>query len=364
MTEKHDEREERTRRSEKPWLDHFNPSLTLGKLAVIAFAIGIGGVGVLLAQNAGGEESLEFSTVGLIGVLFSVAIGGAAIVLAISAIGLGRASEQTMTDRSDESIRLQNEVFKMTTEALQRIESSTGVTEKRIEDIISGNVGDISERVAAGLTSGTFVAGRSKENLEEEIRDSILQEVSEERNDENRQQERSQALKARKAREELIERDHTFRDTVLRGLINSQRFQVERLEGGWFHEPGDEAMDGILTLGGERIGFSVNTTERLEDDIRVEMYAGFINGIGSSIADGLFQQAFLVYDEDMSEDSDHQATIDSARRLIRNDVVSRIHVVFGEPAEVTAKVMSMLESEVPPSAPSAASDSIPSDLKS
>lgn len=85
----------------------------------------------LLARNFFSGQSLTFSTPELINFVLSVLLSGASIFLAITAIALGRFSEQAIINRSDESIRLQNEVFQKTTEALQRIESSTGVTEKR-----------------------------------------------------------------------------------------------------------------------------------------------------------------------------------------------------------------------------------------
>lgn len=128
-------------------------SISYGKLGgfVLVFVVGV--VVTLIFQNAIKIESITFSTVSLVSFLFSVVLAGASIFLAITAIALGKASEQAMIHRSDESIRLQNQIFTKTTDALARIESSTGVTERRVEDIISGRIGNISQRQSAPLTT-------------------------------------------------------------------------------------------------------------------------------------------------------------------------------------------------------------------
>lgn len=82
-------------------------------------------------------------------------------------------------------IRLQNEVFVRTTDALQRIESSTGVTEKRIEDIISGRVGDLSHQIAEIASEGGIRGASKYKELEEAIRETITQSIKQEPSDAN-----------------------------------------------------------------------------------------------------------------------------------------------------------------------------------
>ena len=109
---------------------------------MIVFII-LGIVGDELVRNILKKESIIFSTISLITFSIGIILSGASIVLAITAIMLGKISENAMIQRSDESIKLQTDVFVKTIEALQAIKASTGVTQKRIEDIISGRVGDI-----------------------------------------------------------------------------------------------------------------------------------------------------------------------------------------------------------------------------
>lgn len=144
-------------------------------LIVVVFILGI--IASKLILNGQTGAATTFSTTELIGFVLSVILSAASIVLAIAAITLGKSSEQAVIKRSDESIRLQNEVFIRTTEALQRIEASTGVTEKRIEDIISGRVGAISHEIAELATGKRKGIALNRNELENEIRHSILQGV-------------------------------------------------------------------------------------------------------------------------------------------------------------------------------------------
>ena len=112
-------------------------SISYKQIGVVLFAFALGVIFSLLLSNTQTGNPTTFTTTELIGFVLSVILSGASIVLALSAIALGKISEQSVL-RSDESIRLQNEVFVKTTEALQRIEASSGGIEKRIEDIISG----------------------------------------------------------------------------------------------------------------------------------------------------------------------------------------------------------------------------------
>lgn len=157
----------------------FSISFSLLGGLIIAFLLGFAAHAI--GQNVGSTDTLTFSTPELINFVLSVLLSGASIFLAVAAIALGKFSEQAMIQRSDESIRLQNEVFQKTTEALQRIESSTGVTEKRIEDIISGRVGDISQKIAqiASQKQGSEGGVKPKE-IEDMVRLSLMESLAQE----------------------------------------------------------------------------------------------------------------------------------------------------------------------------------------
>ncbi len=233
------------------------PSVTYKQLGVLSFAFALGVVVALLVFNANSATPTSFSTTELIGFVLTVILSGASIVLAISAIALGRSSEQAVIRRSDESIRLQNEVFTRTTEALQRIEASTGVTEKRIEDIISGRVGDISHQIAELATEEQKGKPRSFAELEKQIRESLLESLRTER---LRNEEASQIEANRRSRrireEEKEKRYQAAHEKLLHAMCKRDHLKVEKAEHGSSRAEGEDLFDGLFRSENYRVGIS------------------------------------------------------------------------------------------------------------
>lgn len=224
---------------------------------VIAFLLGFAAHS--LGQNIGTGGALSFSTPELISFVLSVLLSGASIFLAVSAIALGKFSEQAMIQRSDESIRLQNEVFQKTTEALQRIESSTGVTEKRIEDIISGRVGDLSQKIARIASEKQEGEGGVKpQEIEEMIRRSLMESIEREgvlgrrvTIDENL----ALMNQAEKVREEQQAQYKQLHGRLLTALSMRDDLKALKMGDGRVDGAGDDLFDGIyLRKDGKRIG--------------------------------------------------------------------------------------------------------------
>lgn len=231
----------------------------LGALAV-AFLLGC--AAYALIQNLSTQTPLTFSTPSIIAFVLSVLLAGASIVLAIAAIMLGKFSEQAMIKRSDESIRLQNEVFQKTTDALQRIESSTGVTEKRIEDIISGRVGDLSQRIVEITTEKQGERARvNPKEIENTIRRTLLQGLREE----NRMTSRTQHEEERKRMEEeekkkMQEDEKRMKEyqdrhmRVLQAFSNLNGLKAMKMSHGTTSMTGDDLFDSIFVRpDGERL---------------------------------------------------------------------------------------------------------------
>ncbi len=231
-------------------------SVTYKQLGVLALAFTLGAIVALLVYNVGKAAPTTFSTTQLIGFVLTVILSGASIVLAISAIALGKSSEQAVIRRSDESIRLQNEVFVRTTEALQRIEASTGVTEKRIEDIISGRVGDISHKIAELATEEQKGKPRSFAELQEQIRDSLLETLRTERDATERELGRERFNKRRREREERAEQYDASHKVVMRAMCNLDDLKVEKSEHGHSDAAGEELFDGLFRGTDYRVGVS------------------------------------------------------------------------------------------------------------
>lgn len=239
-------------------------SVTYKQLGVLILAFSLGMISALLFSNASISTDTTFSTTQLIGFVLTVILSGASIVLAIAAIALGKTSEQSVIQRSDESIRLQNEVFQKTMDALQRIESSTGVTEKRIEDIISGRVGDLSQKIAGQIATDKQEAqdGLSAQEIGEMIKKTLYQSLREEGVLSQRttlsideEYRFTEMEKKERIRKKKIEKYETFHKCLLTSLSSRKDLTSMKMGTGEVNGSGDDLFDGIyLRKDGKRIG--------------------------------------------------------------------------------------------------------------
>jgi ABC-type transporter MlaC component len=306
-------------------------SISLGTLTVVAVSLCIGAAAAELLRNISGAEKLTFSTTELVGFVLSVVLSAASIVLAVAAIWMGKVTELAIIRRSDESIRLQNEVFVRTTEALQRIEASTGVTEKRIEDIIQGRVGDISHKIAELATSRTGLM-RDRASLEEEIRNSILTTVRPERSTEL-----SLDLEGyRKKTEERQKRYKDYHQTLLNSYANLPTAKTLKLGDGKFKGSGHDLFDVVVEVNGVVIGASAFTEASATD----EDFTSYLMRIAHELLANTIQRAVLFIDGDRSEQSKFAARVSAAMSQLKGDPQDRVEVfsVLAQdvPGEVTA----------------------------
>lgn len=249
------ENTQETRKQKQEW------SITYKQLGALILAFSLGIIAALLFSNASISTPTQFSTTELIGFVLTVILAGASTVLAITAISLGKSSEQSVIQRSDESIRLQNEVFQKTMDALQRIESSTGVTEKRIEDIISGRVGDLSQKIAGRIATDKQEAQGvlSAQEIGEMIKKTLYQSLREEgvlgsRYGEERRR-LAEAEEEERIRQKKIKEYETFHKRLLASLSSRDDLTAMKMGTGELGTSGDDLFDGIyLRKDGKRIG--------------------------------------------------------------------------------------------------------------
>lgn len=304
-------------------------------LLLITFILGM--ASALLTLNSENNASTTFSTTEIIGFVLSVILSGSSIVLAISAIVLGRSSEKAVIERSDESIRLQNEVFIKTTEALQRIEASTGVTEKRIEDIISGRVGDISHEIAALATSDSKKSPIKPEELEEKIRESILQTILKDDDDDVVKRKRETDRRRREQRDAETRRKYQkFHDLTLYAFANREGMQVQRIGHGDIAASDDAVFDGMFERKGERIGV---TTFRPDTPLMFpQMY---LHKTLECIAKGVVQRSVLILFRE-ADDSDRTGELVESLKFVREDLASKLSV-HSVPYDQVERVIAKLE---------------------
>lgn len=259
-------------------------TISYKQIGTVIFAFSLGVIAALLVSNSQTPSVISFSTTELIGFVLSVILSGASIVLAISAIALGKSSEKSVIERSDESIRLQNEVFVRTTEALQRIEASTGVTEKRIEDIITGRVGDISQKIVGLASEGQLGSRQGKKDFEEEIKETLLSAIKGTQANGNTNI-YDQKISEKKIKEEMYEENHQKLFSTIKSIPD---VIVGKYGHGASHKKGDDQVDGIFTINNERIGISTYRFDVSEDQLDE-----YFRGIATQIEGGNFSRVVV-----------------------------------------------------------------------
>jgi len=307
----------------------------LGELA-FTFVLGVGVT--LIIQNVLKSESVQFSTISLLGFIFSIALVGASIVLAITAISLGKASEQAMIARSDESIRLQNEIFLKTTEALIRIESSTGVTEKRLEDIISGRAGIISEKAVQAAIDEDLIRPKTREALKGEIKRSIIDEFLQTRGEPMPQE----MMKSREERREARKKYIQFKDQTLLKIANNTDLIAKKIGDGNIRGYGEDMVDGVFVFKDRRIGIAAFSVSNIVHPFIPDDFSDYIRRFYHEIDKGTFQKGFIVFDEKLPEEEKHIVAFQECKHLIRKEIAEDLYVFSGSLDEIFQEILKTL----------------------
>lgn len=317
-------------------------SVSWKQIGIVSLSTSLGFISALLLANTQQNETTNFSTTELIGFTLSVVLSGASIVLAIAAIALGKSSEQAVIRRSDESIRLQNEVFTKTTEALQRIESSTGVTEKRIEDIISGRVGDISHQVAKiAAQDSKFGIGPSTKDLEESIRNSILSTIRPDRSIGGRFEYESKLNDEKKSEEEY----QTYHDKLLLSIGNAKNVSIEKLGHGGPDKEGLEAFDAIFLK--ENVRFAVSTF-RPNKNQNPALIPAFMSAFLKQLAEGKVNKVFVVFFS-MTTESEYMKLAMDQLSLVKPELANNFKIIsgtYGESEAILDQILSVIENRM------------------
>jgi hypothetical protein len=243
-------------------------------------------------------------------------------VLAIAAISLGKSSERVMIDRSDASIRLQNEVFTKTTEALARIESSTGVTEKRIEDIISGRAGELSHAIAERIDEASGGRGKTRAVLEREIKESLIDELSA-----SRVLQLEQRNEVRKKKEVANVKYRKFQKDFLLAVSSSGAGTCEKLGDGMFGGEGEELFDAVIRVGNTRVGISAFSTEPGLAPSHLRDFASFLQGAVREIAEKHMDRILVVLDGEDAPANKYHAKLDEIVALLKPEIAAKVQLV-------------------------------------
>lgn len=308
--------------SESKAVESVKWNVSLAQLTLAIVWILIGAAAAEVVRNIAGAEKVSFSTTELIGFILSVVLSAASIVLAIAAIWLGKISELSMVRRSDESIRMQNEVYIRTTEALNRIESSTGVTEKRIEDIIAGRAGDISHKIAE-LTSGKGGLSRDPEVLEREIK-RIIEGTQTARSEEEETKRRA-AIVARR------DRYRRFHQSVLTAFANKPGLVAKKLGDGESGGEGQALFDVVATLSGTTIGVSAFSGQV---NAETPSFAKYLISVARALQSGEVGHVYIAFDIPSESAEAVKLGISEALSVYKGDLQSKVTPLLAQEGEV------------------------------
>lgn len=147
-------------------------------LVTIVLAFASGAVFGLILKNLILTSDNTLPTTSIISFTFTVFVGTSSIILAIIAIILSRSTEANIKKR-DEGAKILNDVFYKITKVLGNIQGSTGATEKRLEDIISGRTSVIVQEVfERSFPKGeTTLSSKVKDRLKKSLADSLKEEL-------------------------------------------------------------------------------------------------------------------------------------------------------------------------------------------
>lgn len=250
------------------------PKSRLGVIPVwvvvtVVMTLGLGVVLGMLAANLFGRHDISMTTASLISFVFTVALGGASVVLAIVAIFLSNQAEEALTRRNDEGIRLQTDIFTRTNEVLSTIQTSTGLTERRIEDIASGRANVIAQEVLEKS------AERKKRRLSEEEFDELRQDLASSLQAEfgtlfegsaEDLSERLDELESRQAkRNELSAHWREYKDAVIQALL-VEGAELVHAGQGLYGSSSPDFWDAIVSVDGQRVGLDVHTRDQVLDE--------------------------------------------------------------------------------------------------
>ena len=299
-------------------------SITYKQIGVVTISFVLGVIVSLLLSNSHTNTTTNFTTTELIGFVMSVILSGASIVLAIAAIALGKSSEQAIMNRSDESIRLQTEVFTKTTDALRAIKSSTDVTEKRIEDIISGRAGDLSKQIAEIATDEAVAGKINVKELEEKIRRSLTQSVDvNEESEAEKQQRQKRRVETRERRDRYLK----MHDKLMYSLANNNDVKLFKLGHG---TPSTEISpferyDAIFLKNDSKI--AISTFMPLDPDhVMVRSYSDVLSALAIPLEEQNISKLYLIQFED-SEIKQDISPLEQTLTLMKPEISSRIEVV-------------------------------------
>ncbi|MGB7060861.1 MAG: hypothetical protein WBF13_00730 [Candidatus Zixiibacteriota bacterium] len=328
-------------------------SVPVWLLITVALAFAVGLVSGLVIMNLTTASGRTLSTTSIIAFTFTVALGAAAIILASLTIVLSRSAQDALIKRSDEGIRLQNDVFVKTSEVLSTIQASTGVTEKRLEDIISGRTGVIAQEVfersfPKGETSLSLEAeDRLKKSLADSLKEELIPLFGYHPSETERRLIKMEARQKRLSG--VSKRWDEFRQSVVTELGRlDQTKVVSETRGRTDAATMEEFWDAVLDIEGRRVAFSIQTTGQIGEDgpylawlTSAKARSEFAQSITWRAWEDKINTLFWVWNEDVSEEAGIIELLKLMQAALRNTDLVLLH---GDAPAIAQAVLSHVSS--------------------
>ena len=316
---------------------------------VLGFILG------LIAVNFLSDNQMRCSTASIGSFVCTGAVGAAAIILAGITIVLSRSAEDALVKRSDEGIRLQNEVFVRTSEVLSKIQASTGVTEKRLEDIISGRTAVIAEKTfEKSFPSGEGELSkesedRLKKSLAESLKEELLPLISHPAQWEHRLTDYEANM--RRSAEEIQGNWKKFRGAVVAEITKKPNVAlVSQAQGDLRAGTMEKFWDAVFEVDGHRFGLDIHTQEQISEAgglhgwvVSAESRNRVARAVTWRAWEDKITKVFLVWDNDMASTP---AIAELLKTISRGARDAEFELVAGSPPEVAKEVLSRFDQEL------------------
>lgn len=327
--------------------------VSMANISIVVIAFGIGFVIALFLQNFLAKQDITLTTQQLILLVFTVAVGAASVILAVVAIVISRKAEESLTRRSEEGIRLQNEVFLRTNEVLSKIQTSTGLTEKRLDDIITGRAGVIAQAAldkSLGMPEPILtkeMAQKIKEDLARSIKEELVPLIS------SPASAIEQILSTKEAeqrtRDEVNAKWRDFRESVVARLRQFPDVTfVSEAEGNVGSEDSSTFWDAVVSINDKRVSLDVHTKDQLAVAVGVYLWrtdnrerSRYVRRLTWRIQQDELALTFVVFDEDVWQE---EGTREVARLLddfSERDSKARVVRLFGDPDSLAEQIYSI-----------------------
>lgn len=317
----------------------------------VAITLVLGLVGGLVISKLLSQRQISFSVVSLISFVFTIALGAAAVILATITIVLSRHAEDALIRRSDEGIKLQNEVFVRTSEVLSKIQASTGVTEKRLEDIISGRTAPIvQEAVAKSKLAEAGLDKQAIDKISKDLAESLKSEIAPLiRSGPAKAEEKLSEIEiTQKKRGEISARWNEFRLQVVSEVRKIGGVElISEVEGKYSAEISEKFWDLLIKANGKRFAFDIHTKDQV-----FKQQGGFyglafkqshrykmIRSISWQALQDNIDKVFVVFDKDVWSDKGITELAKLIDSFNSNSKGPEIVPLSGSPEEIAKKIM-------------------------